>query len=330
MNKWLKKYLISHKGNNHKPHILRDAGVAFLLVVILSTFALSLSGHFAITRTKLTSLVLSGVLVDFANNDRAEKNFNNLTINPVLQRAAQLKANDMAEKGYFAHTSPDGKTPWYWFRQAGYDFNYAGENLAVNFNESVDVNQAWMNSPGHRANILNDKFTEIGIATAEGLYQGKPTTFVVQLFGTPKASVVRKNVVEPKKAPASSFVTESKPIEAKVLSESISIEDTRKGGSDLYIAFENTDKTEISQPKGAAKVSYSSFLDRVVSSPRKSLSVFYIIISAVLLISLISLFFTERKREHYKMMLLSLALIVLMFGILYFYRIYFFDQLLVI
>ena len=95
------------------------------------------------------------------------------------------KANDMVANNYFAHTSPSGLTPWYWFEQVGYGFTYAGENLAVNFSDSQDVTNAWMNSAEHRANILNANFTQIGIATATGTYNGAPATYVVEDFGTP-------------------------------------------------------------------------------------------------------------------------------------------------
>jgi hypothetical protein len=67
----------------------------------------------------------------------------------------------------------------------GYKFLYAGENLAVNFTESRDVDQAWMDSPTHRANLLNVNFREIGMAVMEGAYKGNDTIFVVQMFGTP-------------------------------------------------------------------------------------------------------------------------------------------------
>jgi hypothetical protein len=112
-----------------------------------------------------------------------------LTTNPLLTQAAQLVANDMATKSYFAHINPDGKTPWYWLNQVGYNYNYAGENLAVNFVDSTDVSNAWMASPTHRANILNPVFKEIGIATAVGTYQGRSAIFVVQFFGTPSGPV---------------------------------------------------------------------------------------------------------------------------------------------
>ena len=134
--------------------------------------------------------VISAVLVDLANNDRAALALPELKVNPVLAAAAQAKANDMAAKSYFSHTSPEGFDSWHWFKEAGYDYQYAGENLAVNFSESSDVEKAWMSSPTHRDNIMSSKYAEIGIATAVGTYKGKTVTFAVQMFGTPKAEGV--------------------------------------------------------------------------------------------------------------------------------------------
>jgi hypothetical protein len=132
----------------------------------------------------LTAAIYSGVIVDLTNRDRLNNNDSNLKPNDLLSAAAQAKANDMASKGYFAHTSPEGITPWYWFKQVGYKYVYAGENLAINFDESLDVENAWMNSPTHRANILNNHYTDIGVAMAQGIYQGRVATFVVQEFGS--------------------------------------------------------------------------------------------------------------------------------------------------
>jgi hypothetical protein len=129
--------------------------------------------------------VLPIVLVNITNNDRGEEGLTELTVNPILEEAARMKVEHMVKNSYFAHVSPDGLDPWYWLYRAGYTFTEAGENLAVNFSDSEDVVKAWMNSPGHRANILNGKFTEIGIAAAKGQYKGKKTVFVVQMFGTP-------------------------------------------------------------------------------------------------------------------------------------------------
>lgn len=131
------------------------------------------------------SAIYAAVLVSMTNQNRVAANISELAVNPLLEKAAQMKADDMAAKGYFSHNTPDGKTPWHWFEQAGYKYIYAGENLAVNFENSEDVQTAWMNSKGHFLNIMNPKYTEIGIATSTGTYKGRTAVFVVQMFGTP-------------------------------------------------------------------------------------------------------------------------------------------------
>ncbi len=172
------------KSERRKIELLGGAAVAVFLVLSLGVFGVSSLQRYAL-RSPNVAAVVSAVLVDLANGDRAQSGLATLTVDPLLVEAAQAKANDMASKGYFAHVSPAGVDPWFWFKQAGYSFNYAGENLAVDFSDSGDVNTAWMNSPTHRENILDPHFTEIGIATAQGMYEGHPTTFVVQEFGAP-------------------------------------------------------------------------------------------------------------------------------------------------
>ncbi len=129
--------------------------------------------------------VLVSALGALTNQERQNDNLPALAVNPLLSEAAQLKANDMVTKGYFAHTSPEGKTPWYWLAEVGYQYNYAGENLAVNFIESQDVTAAWMKSPTHRANIVKGAYTEMGSAIATGTYKGKESVFVVQIYANP-------------------------------------------------------------------------------------------------------------------------------------------------
>ena len=146
--------------------------------------------------SNIFSSILPSVLVDLTNNDRSENNVSALKVNPLLELAAQLKAQDMATKGYFEHTSPEGLTPWFWLQKVGYRWSGAGENLAVNFSDSSDIENAWMNSSGHRANILDNRFSEIGIATAKGIYKGQEAIFVVQFFGpgrrlNPKRSFIK-------------------------------------------------------------------------------------------------------------------------------------------
>jgi len=95
----------------------------------------------------------------------------------------------MVKNGYFDHNSPEGFTPWHWFDEAGYNFIYAGENLAADFNSPRNIVQAWMDSPSHRQNILDNHFNETGLAVIQGNYNGHSSLFVVQMFGQPRIRV---------------------------------------------------------------------------------------------------------------------------------------------
>lgn len=166
-------------------NIPRLAFIAVSLVAIALFLYRNISHKIAFENRDYLSAVVSTTLVELANDSREQSGLPALVSSPILEQIAQSKANDMAEKSYFAHNTPDGKTPWYWFESAGYKYLYAGENLAVDFDESFNVNDAWLNSPTHRANMMYPNFTEIGIAVAAGTYNGRDTTFVVQVFGTP-------------------------------------------------------------------------------------------------------------------------------------------------
>jgi len=152
------------------------------MILVLAALGISSSGP------TFTAAVLHSDIVAFTNIERAYNELNSLTENSVLNAAAQAKANDMAAKGYFSHTGPDGQLPWHWFVEAGYDYRYAGENLAVRFSDSREVVNAWMASPTHKANIVKPQYQEIGIGVAEGVYQGVPATFVVQFFASPSVA----------------------------------------------------------------------------------------------------------------------------------------------
>lgn len=149
----------------------------------------------------LVSTVLPAVVVDLTNEEREQLQAPDLRRNTTLDEAARLKAKHMAQNEYFSHYSPDGVSPWYWFNEAGYVYAHAGENLAIHFTDSSEVVEAWMKSPTHRANIVNQKYTEIGVGTAKGTFEGYDTVYVVQLFGAP--------AVPPQPAQTSSEVTVS-------------------------------------------------------------------------------------------------------------------------
>lgn len=122
-------------------------------------------------------------LLTYTNALREKNGLSDLTLNDELSKAAKAKAADMFEEDYWAHTSPSGKEPWDFITGSGYDYIFAGENLAVDFSRSKDVVDAWNNSPSHRDNLLSPKYDEIGFAVVDGELQGRKTTLIVQMFG---------------------------------------------------------------------------------------------------------------------------------------------------
>lgn len=128
--------------------------------------------------------VTSENIIQLVNKERTAQGIDLVAENSLLSSAAQDKLNDMIKNDYFAHTSPEGITPWYWVEKKGYDYKYAGENLAINFSSAEEQHEAWMASSTHRKNILNPTYKEIGVAVTEGQLNGTYSTIVVQLFGT--------------------------------------------------------------------------------------------------------------------------------------------------
>jgi len=182
------------KLNLNPSKLQKGAMVTIGILTFLTFFISNLQIFFWLKSDWLISTVLPAVVTELTNQERNQFAENPLTRSEVLDQAAKLKAEDMAKNSYFAHYSPDGVSPWHWFQEVGYTYAYAGENLAVHFNDSKMVVDAWMNSPTHKANIINDKYTEIGIGTAKGVYDGYETVFVVQLFGTPAIGATKASL----------------------------------------------------------------------------------------------------------------------------------------
>ncbi len=130
------------------------------------------------------SEINSDNVIKYANEAREKEGLEKLTVSEKLMEVATEKINDMVENKYFAHTSPAGISPWHWFEISGYDYKYAGENLAINFTVAEIQQVAWMNSPTHRKNILNVNYKEIGVAVAVGEVNGYTGIITVQEFGT--------------------------------------------------------------------------------------------------------------------------------------------------
>jgi len=132
----------------------------------------------------------SGASLLQATNERRSANQEAaLSIDAELSAAAQTKASDMAAQNYWSHTSPDGRTPWSFITATGYQYQTAGENLAYGFDGATAVVSGWMNSAEHRANILNNAYSQVGFGVASSPnYQGRgPETIVVAEYAQPLA-----------------------------------------------------------------------------------------------------------------------------------------------
>lgn len=160
----------------------------FLVIILLAELFLVVPEVWPPGRHFLAA-VLPSLVVKQTNEERINQSYLTLKTNPLLEKAAQLKADDMAKRSYFSHQGPNGETPWSWFDQVGYRYIYAGENLALNFYDHQTVTRAWMNSIKHRNNILSGNFTDIGIGIAYGEFAGRPSVFIVQFFGSTAESL---------------------------------------------------------------------------------------------------------------------------------------------
>ena len=150
-----------------------------------------------------TNMTASGLLSG-TNNERTARGLGKLAINSKLNQAAQAKAQDMVNKDYWSHNTPSGQEPWVFIDATGYQYNAAGENLAYGFSTSSGAITGWMNSPGHKANILNTKYTEVGFGIANSPdYQGSgEQTVVVAFYAKPVTVVASKPAPKPAPAPA--------------------------------------------------------------------------------------------------------------------------------
>lgn len=200
MVKLLTHLFLPHPSNNYKAKTLHISSLSTLMLLIMAgQIFMTVLGRAVPGVLGIATNITADELVNLTNAKRAEAGLPVLTLNPALSQAAQAKGADMIAKNYWAHTSPDGNTPWVWFKNAGYRYLYAGENLARDFGDSGGVVNAWMNSATHRENILSNRYREVGIAVIHDTFGGQPTTLVVQMFGTQAAAApaaVRQEAVK--------------------------------------------------------------------------------------------------------------------------------------
>ncbi|MBI1971646.1 MAG: hypothetical protein HYS52_02255 [Candidatus Wildermuthbacteria bacterium] len=139
-------------------------------------------------------LTKQGVL-QWTNVHRFQSGLVSLLSNARLDVAASKKLQDMFARQYFAHVAPTGEGAGDLAKDAGYEFISIGENLALgNYQDDKALAQAWMDSPGHRANILKGSHREIGIAVGKGIFEEKELWLAVQIFGAPSSLCPRPDV----------------------------------------------------------------------------------------------------------------------------------------
>lgn len=181
------------RSNNHRARVLHPEVVA-ILCLLLVAFVTSLSALQRVTPQfgfvlGFASSITPNQVVELTNQERQSQGLTPLVLNTTLSQAAQAKGQDMFAKQYWAHTSPEGLTPWVFIQNAGYSYQVAGENLARDFSDTGSMVSAWMASPTHRANIMNGRYQEIGVAVIDGTLEGYETTLVVQMFGLPRQAI---------------------------------------------------------------------------------------------------------------------------------------------
>lgn len=140
-------------------------------------------------------------LIALTNAQRTSAGLAPLTYNGSLASSAYAKAQDMVTKGYWSHTSPDGISPWTFISNAGYAYTTVGENLARDFSSDAAIMAGWMSSAGHRANILNPAFKDVGIAIVNGTFDGQTTTIVVAHYAATASAPAPNPAPVPRSAP---------------------------------------------------------------------------------------------------------------------------------
>ncbi len=196
MSSLLAHYFLPHETNNFRPRTLHISALVFYIIVFLL-----LQTSFRVIKYSRPDILGFATdinvekLLNLTNLQRAQLGLRPLTLNSQLSTAAQAKANDMFSKSYWAHNAPDGTTPWVFISQSGYNYLYAGENLAKDFANSEGVVNAWMASPSHRENMLKGEYQDVGFAIVNNRLAGEETTLVVEFFGTPQPVTVASKPV---------------------------------------------------------------------------------------------------------------------------------------
>src|ERR1035437_4253901 len=218
MINFLHHFFLPREDNNYRSEFLHHKTILALILLFISAglFTSFIKSNFP-SVLGISSNISNQELLILTNQQRQNNNLGALIDNSELDQAAANKASDMFSKDYWAHNSPNGTTPWVFIKSAGYNYIYAGENLARGFNSAPDVITAWMNSPEHRQNVLSPNYQNVGFAVATGKLSGEDTVLVVEMLGSANlgGSVASDNKTPPAVAVGSPTVKNVQPAPAQ-------------------------------------------------------------------------------------------------------------------
>jgi uncharacterized protein YkwD len=166
-------------------HLTKKILEIALFALLFSTSMFAYAKAAPITEGNIRSLV---------NHERTSRGIPALSSDERLRAAAVNKSTDMINRDYFEHYAY-GLTPWTFISSENYNYLYAGENLAMDFDTAEGVVNAWMGSSAHKANILSENYSDIGVGVIKGEFtdvNGTHETFMVtEMFGREKPAIVR-------------------------------------------------------------------------------------------------------------------------------------------
>lgn len=302
--KYLLHYLfIPHHTNNHKPKVIHlDSWLLYLIVFLLFHMAVISVQRVNPQVLGFATDIFADQLLNLTNQKRIDSGLNPLVMNQQLSQAASLKASDMFSYNYWAHNSPEGKTPWDFINSSGYKYTVAGENLAKNFSNSQGVVDAWMASPTHKDNILKPNYQEVGFAIVNGVLNGEETTLVVQMFGASNsiAPVAQKETVQIDKLILSPTPTTKIAAGTSNTNQIVEIPPvaTVSGNADQLSDSNLTNQVSQFQPRAVFAadtdqgLSIKPLIDRLTLTKRTS----YIFIFLVLIVFILDMIMVNRKK----------------------------------
>ena len=320
--KKLKLNFLPSPENNFRPHFLESRFLTYYFLALLILKLLTLTSLFYLPKSSLFADLSKITLIQLLNQEREKLGLSPLKENSKLSQAAFLKAQDILSKDYFSHQSPEGKSPWYWFKLVNYRFQYAGENLAIGFLDSEEVYYAWKNSPSHRANLFNPYYQETGIAILKGEFQGNETYVIVQLFGTsqkeksseltqketvPQKTAVPKEVPPPPLEKTEKEAERVPPEESKPRENKVAIEETEEikeiGVLPYYLS------AETQAPKNKLKIEIFKFWATTYNKILNNL-IFYSLL--VVIVALFLNIFVRFDIQHRDLILRSFLFLILL------------------